>query len=216
MKWKTVFSIILFLLLLNVAFVETSAQIKIRGIVTDTLTGEALPFISVLVKGTIVGAMTDNSGKFSLSVPVTARQLSVSSIGYKAKTILFSTVKGNYVRIQIASTGYNITEVVVKPTKRKYSKKGNPAVEFVRKVIASKDKYNPLNKAYYRYEHDEKINIALNNFRKEKNTKLLHKYSFLPVILILLFYRANRYCLFRPKRSLKTITTSVRQGWRNG
>ena len=179
MKWKTIFSCILFLLLLNVAFVETSAQIKVRGIVTDTLTGEALPFISVLVKGTTVGAMTDNSGKFSLSVPVNARQLLVSSIGYKAKTVLLNTVKSTYVKIQIASTGYNITEVVVKPTKRKYTKKGNPAVEFVRKVIASKDQYNPLKKAFYRYEHDEKINIALNNFRKDKNTKLLHKYSFL-------------------------------------
>lgn len=179
MKWKNIFSFIIFLLLLNVITGEAVAQTRMRGVVTDSLTGEALPFISIQVKGTAFGTMTDNSGKFYLSVPAGARQLSLSSIGYKDKTVQLQTVKGNYIKIRLAATGYNISEVVIKPHKRKYTKKGNPAVEFVRRVIASKDRFNPLNKPYYRYEHDEEINIALNNFQKEKNKKLLNKYGFL-------------------------------------
>ncbi|MHB9140714.1 MAG: DUF5686 family protein, partial [Paludibacter sp.] len=82
-------------------------------------------------------------------------------------------------KILLSPTSYDISEVVVKPKKHKYKKKGNPAVDFVKRVIASKEKYNPLNKPYYQYEHYEKINIALNNFQKEKNKALLKKYKFL-------------------------------------
>jgi hypothetical protein len=172
-------SLIVLLLLINFISFKASAQNKITGLVTDSLTGEAIPFISIQLKGTSIGTMTDNSGKFSLSVPYSAHLLSAGSIGYKEKTVILKSSKNSYLKIQLARRSYNISEVIIKHKKRKYSKKGNPAVEFVMKVIASKDRYNPYNKEYYRYEQDEKINIALNNFRKEKNKKLLHKYSFL-------------------------------------
>jgi len=171
--------VILLFLLLNYTSFETKAQNKITGIVTDSLTGVALPFVSIQFIGTSVGVMTDNSGKFKLSIPITARLIGVSSIGYKSKTIVVGTFKRNYLKIQLAAKSYSMSEVVVRIKKRKYSKKGNAAVDFVLKAIRSKDQYSPLNKDFYQYEQDEKINIALNNFQQDKNKKLLHKYSFL-------------------------------------
>ena len=179
MPLKNKYSLIIILLLLACIYGTSEAQNKIKGIVTDSITGEPLPFISVSLKGNTVGAMTDNSGKFSLSVPNSARILISSSIGYKQKSTHFEYPKNTYLRIRLAPASYKISEVVVKPGKRKYKKKGNPAVEFVQKVIDSKNQHSPYNKAYYHYQHDEKIDIALNNFRKEKNKRLLHKYSFL-------------------------------------
>jgi hypothetical protein len=174
---STSFFVLLFLIYC-ISF-EASAQNKITGLVTDSLTGEAIPFISIQIKGSSIGTMTDNSGKFLLSVPYSAHLLYAGSIGYKEKAVILNSSKNSHLKIQLTRKSYNISEVIIKPKKRKYTKKGNPAVEFVMKVIASKDQYNPYNKEYYRYEQDEKINIALNNFRKEKNKKLLHKYSFL-------------------------------------
>jgi hypothetical protein len=174
---STSFFVLLFLIYC-ISF-EASAQNKITGLVTDSLTGEAIPFISIQIKGSSIGTMTDNSGKFLLSVPYSAHLLYAGSIGYKEKAVILNSSKSSHLKIQLTRKSYNISEVIIKPKKRKYTKKGNPAVEFVMKVIASKDQYNPYNKEYYRYEQDEKINIALNNFRKEKNKKLLHKYSFL-------------------------------------
>jgi len=176
---KNSVSFILFLLLLNCICFDANAQFKLRGIVTDSLTGMALPFVSVQLKGTSTGTMTDNSGKFTLSVPFSAHQLSVSSIGYRVKLIGISTIRQGSLRIQLAPTSYGIAGVVVKPVKRKYRKKNNPAVEFVTKVIEYKGLHNPMNKDYYRYEHDERIEIALNNFQKEENKKLLQRYGFL-------------------------------------
>ena len=176
---KKYLSIIIVLLLLTCFGGVTKAQNKIKGVVTDSITGDPLPFISVFIKGSTVGTMTDNSGKFSLSVPYSTKLISISSIGYREKTISISTLKNATLKIQLATASYKMSEVIIKPKKRKYQKKGNPAVDFVKKVIESKNQHNPYNKAYYHYEHDEEINIALNNFQREKNSKLLHKYSFL-------------------------------------
>ena len=179
MTLKNYLSFTLAFLLINCFITEINAQNKIIGIVTDSLTHEALPFISVSLKGTTMGSMTDNSGKFILMAPVNSKFISLKSIGYKNKTISLSNQKLMNLKIQLSPTSYNISEVVVKPKKHKYKKEGNPAVDFVKRVIASKEQYNPLNKPYYQYEHYEKINIALNNFQKEKNKVLLKKYKFL-------------------------------------
>ncbi|HEY5592241.1 MAG TPA: DUF5686 family protein [Paludibacter sp.] len=179
MALKNYLSFTFAFLLINCFIFEINAQNKIIGIVTDSLTHEALPFISVSLKGTTMGSMTDNSGKFILMAPSDSKFISLKSIGYNDKTISLSNQKLINLKIQLTPTTYNISEIVVKPKKNKYKKKGNPAVDFVKRVIASKEKYNPLNKPYYQYEHYEKINIALNNFQKEKNKVLLKKYKFL-------------------------------------
>ncbi|MDR3652748.1 MAG: DUF5686 family protein [Paludibacter sp.] len=169
----------IFILLLNCCYINVSAQNRVIGIVTDSVTKEPLPFISVLVRGTAIGAMTDNSGKFSLTVPDGDQSISLKSIVYKEKIISFTNKKLINLKIQLCRTSYAMSEVVIRPKKERYKKKGNPAVDFVRRVIASKEKYDPLNKPYYHYEHYEKINIALNNFQKDKNKHLLKKYKFL-------------------------------------
>ena len=179
MTRKNYLSFIFILFLIGSIHNDMQAQLKIKGIVTDSITGEALPFISVYLKGTTIGAMTDNSGKFSLSVPFTTQVIYASSIGYTEKSIPLTTGRNSNIRIQLASTSYAIKEVVVKPGKHKYSKKGNPAVDFVKRVIAAKNQHNPFNKPYYQYRHASRIDIALNNFQKDKNKKLLHRYPFL-------------------------------------
>ena len=179
MPRKNSFSFLIILIMLSAISNKSEAQNIIKGIVTDSITGEPLPFISVSVKGTPVGAMTDNSGKFSISVPYSTRLISAGSIGYKEKSILLAAGKNTSIRIRLAPSYYKISEVVVKPKKLKYRKKGNPAVDFVRKVIESKNRHNPYNKEYYQYQHAERITVAINNFREEKNKKTLRKYDFL-------------------------------------
>jgi len=179
MTLKTYFHLIISLLMLNSVFLEATAQNKITGIVTDSITKEPLPFISILVKGTTIGTITDNSGKFALTVPSKSKSISLISIGYKEKSIALTDQKISNLKIQLNRASYAMSEVVIKPKREKYKKKGNPAVDFAKRVIASKAKYDPRNKDYYQYEHYEKINIALNNFQKDKNKHLLKKYKFL-------------------------------------
>ncbi len=167
------------LLFLNCFFAAVKAQNIIKGIVTDSISNEPLPFVSVTLKGSTLGIMTDNTGRFILKVPAAQQILTVSSITYREKSISISNTKLNTIKIQLFRKSYSMSEVVVKRRNLRYRKKGNPAVDFVRRVIDSKNRYNPLNKDYYQFDHREQIAVAINNFQKDKNKILLNKYGFL-------------------------------------
>ncbi|MDR1056851.1 MAG: TonB-dependent receptor, partial [Prevotellaceae bacterium] len=58
------------------------AQTSITGKVSDAKSGEAIPFASVVVKGTTIGVNTDIDGNYSISVPATATTLVFSEVGH--------------------------------------------------------------------------------------------------------------------------------------
>jgi len=57
---------------------------KVTGKVTDS-SGGSLPGVSVVVKGTTIGIVTDANGKFMLAVPTDAKTLIFSFVGMKAQ-----------------------------------------------------------------------------------------------------------------------------------
>ncbi len=61
-------------------------QRTITGVVTDP-NGQPLPGVTVVVKGTTTGTVTDTDGGFSLSVPVDAEILQVSFVGMKTQEV---------------------------------------------------------------------------------------------------------------------------------
>ncbi|WP_345071183.1 SusC/RagA family TonB-linked outer membrane protein [Hymenobacter fastidiosus] len=54
----------------------------ISGRVTDRANSQGLPGVTVLVKGTTIGASTNSDGTYTLNVPASATTLSFTSIGY--------------------------------------------------------------------------------------------------------------------------------------
>lgn len=57
---------------------------SVKGVVTNEVTGEFLPFVSVVVQGAATGTSTDFEGVFELSgLPPGVVNLSFSSVGYK-------------------------------------------------------------------------------------------------------------------------------------
>lgn len=81
----------LFLVLFCAAFSTTvqAQKAAVRGVVTDEVTGEPLPFVSVVLQGESEGTSTDFEGAFELGdlVPGVVN-LSFSSIGYKTASRL--------------------------------------------------------------------------------------------------------------------------------
>lgn len=63
------------------------AQIEVKGTVTDAKTGTLLPGVSILVKGTLSGTVTDADGKYSLPVPAGYNELIFSFIGMRVKEV---------------------------------------------------------------------------------------------------------------------------------
>jgi len=64
---------------LNGAYLQ---QMTVSGTVTDKSTGDAMPGVNVIVKGTVLGALTGPDGKYSLAVSDANAVLIFSFIGY--------------------------------------------------------------------------------------------------------------------------------------
>ncbi len=83
------------LLILSGSFISLSAkaseslvadmqQLIVSGKITESQTGDAMPGVNVLVKGTTIGAITDANGNYSLTVPNRDATLVFSFIGYRS------------------------------------------------------------------------------------------------------------------------------------
>ncbi len=62
-------------------------QFAVSGKVTDATSGEALPGVNVLVKGTSNGTATDANGQYQLDISSGADTLVFSYIGYQSQTV---------------------------------------------------------------------------------------------------------------------------------
>ncbi len=82
----------------------------ITGKVTDAETNEPLIGVSIIIKETLEGTVTDLEGEFTLSVPQNT-QLEVSYIGYKKQTINVSDL--GFFNIQMKSDNEVLDEVVI-------------------------------------------------------------------------------------------------------
>lgn len=150
---------ILFLLTLLIASVSVMyAQQMVSGIVLDSKTGEKIPFVNVnYTNGG--GTQTDFDGHFTL--PFKAGKLRFSVIGYETKTINLKSADDSLVfKIDPMEKALGTAEVTGKRTK--YSRKNNPAVELMRKVIAAKKNSNLHVHDFYSIDKYSKITFAFN------------------------------------------------------
>lgn len=152
----------------------------VKGVVRDSLTHESLPFVAIYLKGSDRGIMTDADGRFSITTQVNFISLEVSTMGYTTKNVWVNKGQSNDVTIDMVPTGVALKELVVKPKKEKYSKKNNPAVEFVKRLMAQKHGYDPKSHDYYNYNKYEKMTMGLNDFsEKQKKNWLTGKFKFI-------------------------------------
>lgn len=99
--------LLFFVLFLSLA---TSAQNKtITGKVSDE-NGSPVLAASVIVKGTNLGTSTEVNGDFKISVPESAKTLTVSSTGFVSKDV---PIVGNTISVTLVRSASNLNEVVV-------------------------------------------------------------------------------------------------------
>lgn len=155
---------ILLLLFLPVFFYPINSEASIQVIVTDSITGEGLPLSSLTtIKGKKRTFITDSIGKVILPHNISGRELKVAASGYEQ--IVFNVpTKDTIMFLKLGPAPFELQEVYVKPKREKYSKKNNPAVDFVNKLRNESGKHNPADTSFYSYDTYEKTLISLNNF----------------------------------------------------
>lgn len=87
------------------------AQQRVSGTVTDGETGQPMPGVGVIIKGTTTGAYTDDAGKFSLPVATADAVLIFRSYGYQTQEVAVSG--SGEVNVTLVSDVQSLGEVVL-------------------------------------------------------------------------------------------------------
>ena len=166
------------LLLLMVLCLPMQAQERLTGYAIDDQTGDSLGFVTVQYKGQQITTMCDHRGYFSIPKHI-GKKLTFSAVGYKTRTV---SINENSHRLLVSLKPDNrmLGEVTVKAKRGRYSRKNNPAVELMKKVIANKKKTDLSLRDYYQYKKYQKLTLALNDMKPDMLTNpKLSKYSWL-------------------------------------
>ena len=148
-------------LLLMMLFLPMQAQEIINGRVVDEATGEGIGFASVQYKGMNLVAITDPQGRFVIRL-LKGKRLTISVLGYKTRTIDVSD-DSEKLFISLRQDAKALKEVTVKKKRTRYSRKNNPAVELMKRVIANKKQTDLALRDYYQYHKYQKLTLALND-----------------------------------------------------
>lgn len=147
------------LLLLFLVCFPSQAQ-KITGTVTDKETGEPLGWVQVYYqdqRGS--GIPTNMDGKYSIPYRK-GKILCFAMMGYETQT--FNIDKLRTINVSLSSKTQDIKEVEITQKKTRYSRKNNPAVELMKKVIAARKKTDLHEKDYFSYNKYQKLTFGLN------------------------------------------------------
>jgi len=91
-------------------YLQQGVQRKVTGTVTDE-NGQPVPGVTISVKGTTVGALTDFNGKYEVNVPDKAELLVFSFVGMKPQEIPIGS--SSVINVVLQEEVFGLDEVVV-------------------------------------------------------------------------------------------------------
>lgn len=174
-------SILLLIMWCLTSLVLTGQNLTIvQGKVTDSRTGEAIAAATIRFDSLNLGARTDAFGKFTLKSKETGQFIVITCIGYDPLKVLIKPGETNELQVRLMESSTSLNEVEVVGKSKKYRNKNNPAVDFMREVIAHKEQNRKENLAYYSLERYDKIEFAINNIdNKLRKNFLFRKTQFI-------------------------------------
>ena len=88
----------------------------IKGVVTDSVTGERMPYAQVFLLGSQTGALTNEQGGFTIVTGVKFDKLRVFVVGYEPKEINVPIGKYTELDIKLVPTTVMLNEIIVRKT----------------------------------------------------------------------------------------------------
>ena len=184
----------IFILLLCIAGMasaqENPQRTSISGVVVDGDTGETLPFVQIYFlksttnKGMVpseIGTTTNLDGYFTLSNTEGYNTLNFQMLGYKTEMLTLRKGQNRKdVKIKMTPDVYGLQDIVVTPKNRKrdYKRKGNPAVELIKNVIANKENHSVRTADQYTAQTYSRMSFALDNIKVNWNKPFWKNFLF--------------------------------------
>ncbi len=146
---------------------SVQAQVLLTGVVTNAETKESIPSVTVSYKGHHVAVASGLDGRYTIQKNV-GWALTFSAVGYVSQTLMVDDRTPMRIDIQLQPDTKMLQNVTIRSKRQRYSRKNNPAVELMRKVIEHKRLTDLSNKDYYQYNKYQKLTLAGNDITPEK------------------------------------------------
>lgn len=156
-----------FLFLLCCIVTMTGQAQQIHGTITDAETGDSIPYASVLYKGHNVAVISDLGGQYKIQRHE-GWNITFSAVGYKTRIVPITNKTRARLNIALKPDNQQLTGVTVHARRGHYSRKNNPAVELMRRVVAAKKKTDLGQNDFYQFYKYEKITLSLNDLKPEQ------------------------------------------------
>lgn len=144
---------------------DVLAQTVIEGRVTDGASGEALPYVNVMLIHSQEGVVTDFDGTFRMTTRQDVDSLMATYIGYLPSYVRIKKGEVNKLEIALYPDDNLLDAVVVRGGV-------NPAMRIVKNAQKNRSVYNIDKLQYYEYESYNKVQLAVDNitenFKKRK------------------------------------------------
>ncbi len=142
----------------------------IEGKVTDAQTGEPIPYANVYVASSLLGTLTDDSGKYILEIiNKEADSLRASLLGYRQLTKPIIRDRVQTIDFALSPQNENLPEVVITYT-------GNPADALIDSIIKHKKENSFQAFQTCRYDAYTKMRMDVNNVTKNLVQKSIMKH----------------------------------------
>lgn len=145
-----------------------NAQVVISGQITDSETGEPLPFVNVFLTGTTIGTTSDFDGFYELVCTRRTDSISFTYLGYEKKTIAFPQGGSQTINIKLNSEGVDLDPLVIVPGE-------NPAHKYIKGAQDRRKANNPYSLESWECESFNKIQIAIDNVSDKLKEKKVMK-----------------------------------------
>ncbi len=89
------------------------AQFKLTGTITDGSTKKPIVAVNILIKNAGKGAVSDETGSFSLSLPAGNYQVTFSSVGYQSQTRTVAVRQDTRLKITLVPDNKQMEEVTI-------------------------------------------------------------------------------------------------------
>ena len=149
-------------LLLSVFVTMPMMAQKLTGVIVDDNDGEYIPYASAVYRGNHVMVSSNAEGQFSIDRH-NGWKLTFSAVGYQPLTVEISANTKSPMRIALKPERTQLQNVTVTGRRNRYSRRNNPAVELMRRVIAAKKKTDLANHDFYQYNKYQKLTLAFND-----------------------------------------------------
>ncbi len=159
-------------LLLLFAVTLHAQKTTISGRVTDSETGQPIPYVNIGFQKSLVGTISENDGSFFLSTTRATDTLMISSLGYEVQKRYIEAGKDHYFEVRLVPKSISLDAVIVTPGE-------NPAFEILRRINDRKKQNNPEKLSSYQFKAYTKMRLDMNNIdQKLKDAKVLRDFGF--------------------------------------